>query len=411
MPRGSLRAVDLHVGDDERRARLVARHRLAPHTRTDDVTAIADDLVALHSTDPVTVYLSAAARMVTPSLAPVDAALYDDRVLLRHHAMRRTLWVFGHEHAALAHHGATSGVAAVQYRNLMGQVGAAGVADPAAWYADAAARVLAVLAERGPTTAREVGAALPDLAAQQLPIQGGSHPAHSRVLLVLGFEGRVLRARPTGTWINGQYRWATAGSWVPGGIGPAPVPDGDDGSGGARAAAAGLARAYLRAFGPVTRDDLRWWAGWTVATTRAALADTGAVEVGLDGGATGYLLPDDLGPVGDPGPSVALLPGLDPTTMGWKARGHYLSGDDAALLFDRNGNGGPAIWVDGRIAGTWVQRRDGTIATRLFPGAHDRPGVEDDVAAAAERHRAVLGDVRFSVRYPAPVQPELLAGA
>ncbi|WP_371333521.1 DNA glycosylase AlkZ-like family protein [Pseudonocardia sp. Ae168_Ps1] len=249
------------------------------------------------------------------------------------------------------------------------------------------------------------------MAAQQLPVQGGSHPAHSRVLLVLGFEGRVLRARPTGTWINGQYRWATAGSWVPGGIGPAPVPDGDDGSGGARAAAAGLARAYLRAFSPVTRDDLRWWAGWTVATTRAALADTGAVEVGLDGGATGYLLPDDLGPVGDPGPSVALLPGLDPTTMGWKARGHYLSEDDAALLFDCNGNGGPAIWVDGRIAGTWVQRRDGTIATRLFPGAHDRPGVEDDVAAAAERHRAVLGDVRFSVRYPAPVQPELLAGA
>ncbi|WP_264198393.1 hypothetical protein [Pseudonocardia sp. ICBG601] len=41
-----------HVTDDERRARLVTRHRLAPHTRTDDVVAISDDLVGLHSTDP-----------------------------------------------------------------------------------------------------------------------------------------------------------------------------------------------------------------------------------------------------------------------------------------------------------------------------------------------------------------------
>lgn len=392
-----------HVSDTERRARLVTRHRLAPHTRTDDVVAIADDLVALHSTDPVTVYLSAAARMDAPALAPVETALYTDRTLLRHHAMRRTLWVFGRGHAALAHHGATAGVAAVQLRALLAQVGAAGVADPQAWYADAAAQVLGVLAERGPTTAREIGAALPGLAAQQVPIQGGAQPAHTRVLLVLGFEGRVLRARPTGTWINGQYRWAAAGDWVPGGIGPAP------GSGG-RAAAAGLARAYLHAFGPVTRDDLKWWAGWTVATTKAALADVGAVEVSLDGGGSGgsgFLLPDDLDPVPDPGPSVALLPGLDPTTMGWKTRDWYLDPSHAGLLFDRNGNSGPAIWVDGRVAGTWVQRRDGTIATRLFTDV-DR-ATRTEIAAAADRHRTLLGDVRFSVRYPAPAQSELLA--
>ena len=47
------------VTADERRARLARRHRLLPEDRTDDVARIADDLVALHSTDPVTVYLSA----------------------------------------------------------------------------------------------------------------------------------------------------------------------------------------------------------------------------------------------------------------------------------------------------------------------------------------------------------------
>ncbi|MEV1293503.1 winged helix DNA-binding domain-containing protein [Pseudonocardia sp. NPDC049635] len=391
-----------HVSDAERRARLTLRHRLAPHSRTDDVVAVADDLVALHSTDPVTVYLSAAVRMRSPALDAVSTALYDERTLLRHHAMRRTLWVFGRRHAALAHHAATLDVAAVQRRDLMNQLGAAGIADPAAWFDEAARAVLDLLAQRGPTTARDIGTALPQLSGTVLPIGPGSYPAHSRVLLVLGFEGRVLRARPTGTWINGQYRWAAAGDWLPGALG---------GPLDRRTAAAGLARAYLHAFGPATRDDLRWWAGWTVATTKAALADVGAVTVSLDGGGTGYLLPDDADPVGDPGPSVALLPGLDPTTMGWKARDWYLEPAAARLLFDRNGNGGPAIWVDGRIVGSWVQRPDGTIATRICvdpgPGTAALAGIE----AAATRIRELLGDVRFSVRYPAPVQPQLLGGA
>ena len=51
-----------HIDDAERRARLAVRHRLLPARRTDDVVAIADDLVALHSSDPVTVYLSGALR-------------------------------------------------------------------------------------------------------------------------------------------------------------------------------------------------------------------------------------------------------------------------------------------------------------------------------------------------------------
>jgi len=66
-----------------------------PSRRTDDVVTIADGMVALHSTDPVTVYLSVLARMANPALAAVEKALYDDRTLLRHHAMRRTLWVAG----------------------------------------------------------------------------------------------------------------------------------------------------------------------------------------------------------------------------------------------------------------------------------------------------------------------------
>ena len=81
------------IGLVERRARLARRHRLLPELRTDDVAAIADGVVALHSTDPVTVYLSAMLRMERPSVEAVERALYVDRTVIRHHAMRRTLWV------------------------------------------------------------------------------------------------------------------------------------------------------------------------------------------------------------------------------------------------------------------------------------------------------------------------------
>ena len=382
----------------ERRTRLATRHRLTPAGRTDDVVAIADDLAGLHSSDPATVHLSAAARMVRPVLPAVEAALYEQRALVRHHAMRRTLWVLGHELARAAHHSSTVTLLARQRTLLLDAVARAGLGpDPERWVADASAEILAALATTGPRSARDVGRLVPHLAVP-LTIGTGRNAAvqgaHSRVLLVLGFEGRVLRARPTGTWINGQYLWAAADAWLPEFTEPLEP----------RAAAAVLARRWLRAFGPGTRTDLQWWTGWTATATTRALADVGAVQVELDEG-TGFLLPDDLDPPVPAEPSVALLPGLDPSTMGWKQRDFYLDPAHVPTLFDRNGNGGPTVWVDGRIAGGWVQRADGTIAVRLLAdvGAERRAEVDD----AANRLEGLLGGTRFTVRFPAPLQVEL----
>jgi hypothetical protein len=103
---------------------------------------------------------------------------------------------------------------------------------------------------------------------------------------------------------------------------------------------------------------------------------------------------------------VALLPGLDPTTMGWKARSWYLDPEVAAAVFDRNGNAGPTVWVDGRVVGSWVQRRDGTVAVHLLAEIGDARRAEID--AAATQLQELLGDTRFTVRFPAPVQAALL---
>src|SRR5258708_32288481 len=74
------------IGVAERRARLGQRHRLAAAARADDPLEVAHALVALHATDPSSVYLAAWARMRDESAADVGAverALYDRRGAVR----------------------------------------------------------------------------------------------------------------------------------------------------------------------------------------------------------------------------------------------------------------------------------------------------------------------------------------
>jgi len=119
---------------------------------------------------------------------------------------------------------------------------------------------------------------------------------------------------------------------------------------------------------------------------------------------TGYVLPDDTEPDPTPDPWIALLPALDATTMGWKDRDWYL-GPHRPTLYDRSGNAGPTIWVDGRIVGGWAQRRSGEVVTRLLEdvGAETACGI----AAEAARLESWLGPTRISASFPTPLEIEL----
>src|SRR6476619_1837278 len=231
---------------EERRARLARRHRLLPGLRTDDVATIADDLVALHSTDPVTVYLSAMLRMAHPSVEAGEQALYVDRTVVRHHAMRRTLWVATPPVVRRMHAGATRNLVGPEHRRTARLLAENGVDDPDAWLADARDRVLAALHEHGPMTARSLGQKVPALTHKIVMAPGkkysASVSAHTRVLLGLGFEGEIVRTRPTGTWINGAYTYASMADWLDGGLGDLTE----------REAARDLAARWLHAFGPGT---------------------------------------------------------------------------------------------------------------------------------------------------------------
>jgi len=288
----------------------------------------------------------------------LERALYEDRTLLRMLGMRRTMFVVDRELGAVMDAACTQALVPGERRRLIGLLEDQGIArDGGRWLRRVSDRTLAAIEERGTATASELTKVVPELREKLVMGEGKKWGAtvgvSTRVLFLLATEGRIVRGRPRGQWLSSQYEWASLRTWVE----PLPVIAPAD----ARAA---LLTRWLHTYGPATLRDLTWWAGWTQAHGRAALAAIGAVEVELDDG-VGYVLPDDLAPVRAPRRWVALLPGLDPTTMGWKERDWYL-GPHATRLFDRNGNAGPTVWSDGRIVGGWAQRADGAIETELL---------------------------------------------
>jgi len=378
----------------ERRARLVRRHHLAPDHRASDVLAASDGLVCLHATDPPGVYMAAWARVDGLTVADVDKALYVDRTLVKHLCMRRTLFVFRHELLGVTVAAAGTRVADQERRRLAKEVEKAGLVDDgAAWLRAAEAATLEALDDMGEATSTELRAAVDLLQGSTVYAPdkpyGGNVPVGPRVLTCLSAAGKILRASNRGGWTVSRPAWARTPTWL--GEEPEVPPE--------REARADLVRRWLFAFGPATVADLKWWLGSTVTAVRAALVDVGAVEVDLHG-EPGMALADDLDPVPAPEPSAALLPPLDPTTMGWFERDWYL-GPHRAAIFDSTGNGGTTAWWDGRIVGGWYQGPDGEVLLQLLEDVgREATGALEHEAA---RLTTWLGGVRVAPRFPSPL--------
>jgi Winged helix DNA-binding domain len=351
-------------------------------------------MACLHGTDPASVYLSAWARVDEMTVSDLERALYVDRSLVKHLAMRRTLFVFPRETLAFAQAGASARVAETEWRRLIRDVEAAGLyPDGERWLTEASERVMAVLSDGREATSSELRDEIPvlegSIAYGEGKSWGGRMSVGPRVLTTLSAAGRIVRASNDGRWSSSRPRWATTKSWLGEEIAAASEEEG----------LTRLVELWLRSFGPGTVTDIKWWLGSTMAAVRRALAALGAVEVSLEG-QTGYLLPDDLEPTDPVEPWAALLPFLDPTTMGWFEREWYL-GDHRAQLFDTSGNAGPTVWWDGRIVGGWRQGDEGQVVLQVLEDI----GAEGMDAAEREAARLTdwLGGARVLPRFPSPL--------
>jgi hypothetical protein len=389
--------MNLKVSSAQRQARLAVRHHLSAPAAT--VTEAAERLIALHATDPVTVYLSAWARTRCDTTAEVDKALFQARLLVRMLGMRRTMFVVPAPLAPVVQAACTDEIARRLRRQLERDLAKAGVTDAERWLRETGQAAVRALAARGSASGAQLADDEPRLRTQITYAPGKSYggPANitSRVLMLLSAEGHIVRGHRRGGWSSGQFTWFPADAWRDGAaawLDPA-------------AARAELARRWLLAFGPAPVSDLQWWAGWTGAQAKAALAALPVREADLDG-QPGVLLAGDEAMENVPPPVAALLPGLDPTAMGWQAREWYL-GEHGPALFDRTGNIGPTVWWEGRVIGGWAQRPSGEVVYRLLEdaGSAAAAAVETEAARLAAR----LGPARVTPRFRTPLERELSA--
>ena len=380
------------ISDEQRRAWLGARHMLA--NQADTVTHAADRLSGLHATDPASVYLSARARVSRFVKADLEKALYSDKALVRILGMRRTLFAVPTELAGPIMASCTSRYLASERKRLTKALEEQHDRSEA-WLNKVEKNTLAALKNLGKATANELTVEVPELATKltfgEGKQWGGQVGISTRVLFLLAAEGLIVRGQPVGTWLSSQYRWVATERWL-GTSFQAPDPI---------AAQQELAQRWLRTYGPGTANDLKWWSGWGLRETRQAIEAIGAVPVLLSDG-TGYVHPDADDPP-ETGGWAAFLPALDPTAMGWKDRDWYLGGH-RRHLYDRNGNIGPTIWLDGRIVGGWTVAGDEVRFRLLEEVASAERALIDDQAAELKRW---LGDDTVLPRFRTPLEKDL----
>lgn len=318
--------------------------------------------MALHATDPASVYLSVLARCRTGTLGQMSAAMYDRRELVRWMAMRRTLFVFLREDIPMIQAAVSTELASTLRRRLISQLERNGTdpplhSPPDVWLADLQSQIERAVRRRGAVTGAELAADVPRLRTRILARTPSerSHNVTSPLLTAMSADSRIVRGVATGAWTTRPHRWEPIERWWPEGL-----PQLDPGQ-----ARRDLARRWLQRFGPARVEDLRWWTGWNATTTRQALQQLPIEEVDLHG-QPGIALDADREREGHAPvePVATLLPALDPTPMGWKGREWFLAVDPAEI-YDRAGNIGPTVWWDGEIIGSWAVAPSGELRWTL----------------------------------------------
>ena len=375
-----------------------------PARRSRPSPTAAASVVVLHASDSPSVFLQARARMTASSPAEIERELYEDRTVLRVLAMRRTLFLVPVADVPMIHAAASRAVAADRAQADHRDAGQRGSSDRTrppcsrSWRRPGLPRCV----ERGEATTAELTGARP-------PPRPEDH-ARARQVARRRRSASRRRSSSTSRWTAGSAAAARA------------APGSPASSAGARSSAGfptGSPRCLSTTpgrsssgggFGRSARapcDDIKWWTGWTVAATKQALAAVDAVEVDLDGGAFGYVLPEDLEASEPPEPWIALLPALDATTMGWKVRDWYLGPTARRCSTGTATPGRPS----GSTGGSSGAGRSGRLARSRCAcsrtsGSDTRRAIDREAARLAEW----IGTASARSSFPTPLETELKAG-
>jgi len=357
-------------------AHVLAKQGLAGG-RLPSVLDAVEATAGIYSTAP-TCYLSSAARVEGFRLADLDKELYAARSAARVRCMRGMAYIAPTELMPVLF--SCTGEARDRTITRIGKVTGLG-GDRVLGLAD---RIEAAMAGRPPMSVPEIRKALGTVEPEE-------RDAIPMAVALLGRFGRIVRAQVRGGWRSDNFTYARWADWM--GELPAEMD--------AAEARIELARRYLRAFGPATVDDLKWWSGWTKRDATPALtslAESGEIiRVSVDG-VDSWLPADET--IGEAVPSVRLLPIWDAYFMAYatSGRARQVAPSDYPRVYDKSGNGTSVVLQDGMAAGIWELDADGGLITVAPFGDLRWPEIEDEIGHLSA---AIGTDLRLE-RAPEP---------
>ena len=163
-----------------------------------------------------------------------------------------------------------------------------------------------------------------------------------------------------------------------------------------------VARRYLRAYGPATKQDFaRWWGQWS-GVGKAAWSGLGdeLVPVAVEGRRADLLASDVQRIARQPiEESVQLLPAFDPYLMGHTRRDHIVEAANLSKVSRTAGWISAVVLVDGQVAGTWthVAPKD-TLRITVEPFRRLSAKTKAEVRRRADSLAETLGLAKADVR-------------
>lgn len=350
----SLRTLNLFV---------LRKQLLLPESAATNVIQVTERLLGLHAKRPQTPYLMLQARLPGFRTEQLDDLLYQQRVLLRAHAMRGTVHMLplSQYRMVLA---ATAGQLDGMYRRAFKHLN------------DMQTIIEAIL-----EAVRQHGALLIEEIMAALPLEVDNRDLY-RLVNYLCTNGILVKSTVKGTWRNSVYRYQLLTDWQP------DIPNGDW---DVPLAQAKLIEAYLSAYGPATMDDIVWWTGLTKSKVKKGLNSLGdnCVTVNFEALADdAYLLQDDYEALvkwqPPDEPQITFLPSFDAYVIAYIRRERLID----EVYYDRvfRGVAGiiePVVLLNGRIIGTWKYIVEGEgVATELF---EESQGIQSALHVANHR--------------------------
>jgi hypothetical protein len=349
------------------------RQGLAHRAPPSDALAVVARVAGLHAQLMSSAELSLWARVDGLDPAWVERALWEERTLVKTWAMRGTLHLLPAAELGLW----LAALGTYRHYRKPAWIRAFGITEPEL---DALCAAVSEALAGAPLT-RE---ALADRVADLTGIPGLAarlREGFGAYLKPSAFQGRLCFAPSDGR----NVRFTRPDVWL-GADASAPAAATPDGP----AAVAEVARRYLAAYAPATREDFgRWWAVSPAEAGRVlrGLGDqiepvrVEGVDAWMPAGAAAEA--SALEPAG----VVRLLPAFDPLVVGATRVGLITPIARREEVYRPQGWLSPVIAIDGRIVGTWRHERRGTRAEVTLDPWEPLPAA---AAAEADALRAAL---------------------